>query len=151
MGQNRFIAGAVLAAAVALAGCAPSISSTDFVTGAAGGENGGGGSAHHELLRGSDDTSDDSFACPGRREGALGGVVGAEMGAVMKSPSLLCRTCRGLWVAFTVGASFVIVMTVLGLHVQMKLQLDSFRTELEQGRIVNEGIFPNRDTTACYT
>ena len=98
-------------------------------------------SQQHELLRGSpntDETSDDDFGVPGGGHDMHGGLHG--VGVVQSHGySVFCRTCRGLWVALSVGASFIIVITVLGLHVQMKMELDAFRNELEQGRFVIQG------------
>ena len=91
----------------------------------------------HELLRGSpntDETSDEGFGVPVYHEQLLHHKSHHHVVQSHGVSSVVCRTCRGLWVAFSVGASFIIVITVLGLHVQMKMQLDTFRNELEQGR-----------------
>ncbi len=53
---------------------------------------------------------------------------------ISQCASLLCRTCSGLWlVATVVCLCFMVVFAVLGLHVQMKMEVDTFRTELSQG------------------
>ena len=104
-------------------------------------DSGGGGtvniSQQHELLRGStntDETSDEGFGVPvGMGHDAHKNHHGVAHVVQSHGCSVICRTCRGLWVAVSVGASFIIVITVLGLHVQMKMELDTFRNELGQG------------------
>ena len=75
----------------------------------------------------------------GGRGGKMGKMKGRKLANGPSSPmvsamSILCRTCSGLWlVSVVVGMCFMVVFAVLGLHVQMKLQLDTFRNQLEQG------------------
>jgi hypothetical protein len=47
--------------------------------------------------------------------------------------SLCFVTCRGLWMSFVAAASFIVVLTVLGMHVQMKVQIAQFGSQLDKG------------------
>ncbi len=108
-----------------------------------------------DLIRGEEDddeteSSELGFAGLQRRGGGGGkkqNITASSAGArkkglLRKQPrsslrsgaAVLCRTCSGLWlVATVVGMCFMVVFAVLGLHVQMKMEVDTFRVELDKG------------------
>ncbi len=69
-----------------------------------------------------------------RRLNKRSGMSSRHKSSSSSSSSLCCQMCGGLWLVTTlVGMCFMVVFAVLGLHVQMKVQVDTFRAELDQG------------------
>ena len=81
---------------------------------------------HHELLHNiSDDTSDDS--------GSLKVVHHHPDPSGGGDDDRRCRTCHSVCVSLTVMASMVAIITVMWLHIQMKMTVDTFRLQLDKG------------------
>ncbi|XP_040571533.1 uncharacterized protein [Lepeophtheirus salmonis] len=91
---------------------------------------------HHELLRDccSDDTTSDDTGL--FRSGGRGGKSGSSGGSEGKGGGtsvLTCRRncCHGFCLLTTILASLVAIITVIWLHIQMKMTVDRFRLQLD--------------------
>ncbi len=66
--------------------------------------------------------------------GGGGGLLASTSTASALTPLSLClQTCRGLWLVTAAAASFVVVLTVLAMNVQMKAQISQFSEQLDKG------------------
>lgn len=74
------------------------------------------------------ESSDLSFAMG--RGGVASTVYEGKAAAVLRP---LC-SCKGLcWMVFAITSCFLVIVVLLSLHVHMKMQLNTFRSQLEQG------------------